>query len=132
MKTIQTKSGKLIVVDVPDDATCPKIVFDDSVKYYSKDSSLADGNARLACYKRIGSGNDKYKILGVLSELSEEQCGRIIGTPLCKYEVSKGFKIIWIPVPNFDYKWTAQQSLISFLQSNKVNASKNLLLIEVL
>jgi hypothetical protein len=74
MKTIQTKSSKLFLVKVPKDAYNFKIVFDDSVKYYSEDNSLSDGNDGLANYKRLICSVDyeNFKIMGKFSELEDK------------------------------------------------------------
>lgn len=114
--------NNLIVVEVPDDAYDFKIwrtgiTMDRSGVYYV---ICKPRNERVAKF----SEKENIEILGTLSDLSEEECSRFVSKGYSKY---KNYKEIY--EYNFE---TAKESLISLLQSDGVDTTKNLLIIEKL
>lgn len=138
MKTIQTQSKELIVVEVPEDA------YDLSIHHLNEeDDNTGENYTVLRCFHSgittFELSENKHidcKILGKLSELSEEECSRFvikggIGTykDYC-YNLGKIDKIgVFGALLEMKFK-TAKESLISLLQSHGVDTTKNLLLIE--
>ena len=114
MKTIKTQNKELIVVEVPDielySNTNERLFWD----YYKKDNP---------------DNNQEYLILGKLSELSEEECGRLVKSKPHRhsdYDLYYNYKL------NLYSFGSSKESLISLLQSEDVDTNKNLLIVEVL
>ena len=108
MKEIQTKSGKILCVEVPEDSDVEEII----------------DNLNL-------SGDNKY--LGKLSELIDEDCEEFV--ELLPSNMYKNYKwpedkvrLTGIQPINA----TAKESFISLLQSEGVNTEKNIIVIEKL
>lgn len=121
MKPIKTVGNSILVVEIPE-----------NTDYYDW---LDNKIIRFKCgYDYVDVAVDnltdvfKYAILGKLSELSEEECGRFVyyfedEDLWMSYNKSQPYK---------PYKNTAKKSLISLLQSNKIDTSKELLIVEIL
>ena len=139
MKTVKTNSKDLMVVEVPEDAYDFKIEVDFLFYRDNKTSIWNEGTP-------INIPDGKYKILNKLSEVSEEECKRFVEsyieevgwsfrpetiiptiTLYCNYKIKK-------PIPIAMLCNTAKESLISLLQSNRVDCSNlsKILLIEKL
>lgn len=118
MTTIKTHNNiELIVIEVPEDAYDFHIWGNDVLSYTEKST---DTNHNIASFKNC-------KILGKLLELSEEECSRFVEF----YETEKIYKNY---IGFLDQAWdcgnSAKESFISLLQSQGVDTSKHLLLIE--
>ena len=134
--------NNLIVVEVPEDAYDFEISMFDTVRA----KNIKDKLIRICDLDPDNTFEKNCRILGKLSELSEEECKRF---------VSRFQSVMWkLPDVYFDFlnfKYenlmeeirnysvnilfpfeTAKESLISLLQSNGIDTSKNLLIIEVL
>lgn len=133
MKEINLPSGNYLFIEVPDDATNFKIVFEDSIKYYSEDNSLADGNDGKACYIKY-KFFDEYKnediIISTTKDITEEQAESVvekvlgfgIRTQYKDYKLDAGFSIYF----------TAKESLKSLIQVNGLSLEKNYLILKKL
>ena len=128
MKTIKTAGKDLITIEVPGDA------YDFKLTQYKQHTVLnytykINGNiANVA----INDGEfnvilNNAKILGKLSELSEEECSRFVANWRID-GLYQNYKII-SQYEEYMFK-TARESLISLLQSNGVDTSKTILIIE--
>ena len=119
-KEIETENGRILVIEVPEDAYdfeldyvnyTPQVFVNYGTKKGTLDFPLTDGN---------NLDNLKFKILGKLSELSEEECSRFV-------EFYKSEKVYRNYVGLLDQAWdcgnSAKKSLISLLQSHKINVT---------
>lgn len=147
MKQIETNTSKLLIIKVPELA----FYFDWN---YCKKNYDDFNNPKIQIYwetedDRIGGfitnfkSAEDFNILGKLSELSEEKCSRFVkyifidawfpGEINLEGYKDYSFKLIGELFYDKIYKFkTAKESLISLLQSNDIDTSKNLLIIEVL
>lgn len=126
-KIIKTQNNELIVVEVPEDA-CKFIKDNDEICHYIMYSvNVTETSEDVIATTDLEFDFD-FKILGKLSELSEEECDRFV----VKVMNNQHYQ-------NYNYKnivdrWvkTAKASLISLLQANGVDCSNlnTLLLIE--
>lgn len=137
MKEIQTKSGDILCVEVPDLAFY--------VDWgYSNKAKDANGNSKIHIYyetedNRIGGiitdfiENIQFNILGLLKDLTDSDVGKFVeltNTGLYKNYIWSDLKVKETciqPLSN-----SAKQSFISLLQSEGVDVSKNIIVIEKL
>lgn len=126
MKQIETVAGKILIIEVPEDAYGFDI---DLSSHISTPIIIFSKHRFIPLYKH---GN--FKILGKLSELSEEECKKFViklnNNIYHDYSTEWNGKRDIIHV----YKETAKESLISLLQSNGIDTTKEneLLIVEVL
>ena len=119
MKKIKTAGNDIIVAEVPEDAIDYKISGTNYLCYYIEDNWEVE----------VPRLQDNWKILGKLSELSEEDCSKFVEQ--LSFMGKKSDK--WLCYSTLAcVKNTAKESLISLLQSNGIDTNNNLLLIEVL
>lgn len=142
LKQIDTINGTIIVVEVPEDAydffihissIMGRTVENKLTTFYKED-----------CFDLPNCWQMTYKILGKLSELSEEECTKFvefknISSPcqceICGYDVDCYRDYVnqtdddWENNPVADRLHTAKESFISLLQSHGVDISKNNILI---
>jgi hypothetical protein len=111
-----TKINNLIVIEVPEKISKFWIHFE-SISGETRISEDTNGLTAWDLCLEKGLHLDKYKILGKLSELSEEECEKHI-------QVLKGLGE-WIFYDYIDNSpngfMTAKESLISLLQSHGIN-----------
>lgn len=131
MKQIKTAGKDLIVVEVPEDCKY-NIGISTDYKVFGDTNNSSNWTEF-----SIQLPDGEYKILGVLSELSEEDSDSFVFEYSSKTNTfdKSGFQnyLYTSSVWSFSkFKFTAKESLISLLQSNNIDTSKELLLIEVL
>lgn len=138
MKQIKTASNDVVVAEIPKSAYDFWLSFD-AVCF--KTSTGYDWVKGRDCFIENYTKTLQYtsKIIGKLSELSEEECSRFVFEYSSKTNTfdKSGFQnyLYTSSVWSFSkFKFTAKESLISLLQSNGVNTSKSdeLLIIEIL
>jgi len=139
MKEINLPSGNYLFVEVPNDATNFKIVFEDSIKYYSENNSLADGNDGIACYVRyrfFDESKNEDIIISTTKDITEEQAESIVF-----HHVVSGTKYYsnYMPYKSQDFRdvidnsfSTAKESLQSLIRANKLDVNKNYLILKKL
>ena len=143
MKTIDTISGKVLVVEVPEkDISIPEIPLN-KIQFglHNGENPFVNFYTNWGTEKHLGirhiynvilpKGN--YKILGKLSEISEEDCERFVLGGFCSTNGCNIYKD-YIKETSWSGFEIAKESLISLLQSNGIDTSKEseILLIEVL
>ena len=141
MIKIKTNSNDLIIVEIPEDAYGFEITRYCTSKFlYYKKPFITDIKEDMflpsSIFIDILNKDENVKILGKLSELSEDECSRFVefgrnnnGLGNCLYEGYFNY------IPNIGIKYpfiTARESLISLLQSNGIDINKEYLIIEVL
>lgn len=135
MTTIKTYNNtELIVIEVTEDAYNEQITSSVSLDFkqmlyliYSHNT-----NVNLVFLGESTCSYDLLKVLGKLSELSEEEC---IGLIEYKNENPLDWKFFNYQIKMFDENnidFTAKESFISLLQSQGVDTSKHLLILEKL
>ena len=134
MKQIQTIGNSLIVVKVPEDAYDFGFMKHNNSLFYwlTSNKTISEGNGDMI---RMDLSIENLKILGKLSELSEENCSKFVHKMIGNNPSEQEIKFRGKYYNYLDYTiycLTAKESLISLLQSNRVDTNKNLLLIEIL
>lgn len=130
MKEIQTKSGKILVVEVPEEAYSIKFIPTGDLVYKVKDEPYQSlVNVMKACT------SIRCELIGKLSELTDKDCEEFVEKhPNIKYRdymastLSKainGWTVNWI-------QNSAKESFTSLLKSEGIDTSKEHLIIKVL
>ena len=151
MKEIQTKSGKILCVEIPEDTTWWQIIennlggfitetlgLNQQFLKYGKSSIMFGKEVKNIVYYNPDSFHlpeGRWKIIGKLSELTDEDCEEFVEKLIDPYE-----KIVFLNYPKIDEvmrsfeRITAKESFISLLQSEGVDTSNEdkLLIIKVL
>ena len=130
MKQLQTEGNDIIVIEVPKDAYNYRFYINGALLYDTiskKDNTLFN---IMEHFNHI-----KCKILGKLSELTEEECSKFVHKMIGNNPPEQEIKFRGKYYNYLDYTiycLTAKDSFISLLQSNEIDTNNNLLLIEVL
>lgn len=120
MKTIKTQSNSILAIEVPENASDFQIIHDKTrVAYFYPN------------YKRFDLPNkSEYKILGKLSELEDEELERFVEhskKSLTNENTWRDYRF-----DEWEECFDVKESFISLLQSNGIDTSKELLIIEIL
>ena len=128
MKEIQTKSGEILIVEVPEDAydirfiPTGDLIYKITDKPYQSLFNVMKGRTSIRC-----------ELIGKLSELTDKDCEEFVEltpTGLFKlYNWSKE-KVDELGIQPVTY--SAKDSFISLLQSENIDVSKEYLIIKVL
>ena len=146
MKEIQTKSGKILCVEIPEDVTWWESIENILGSFLTKVLDLPQyflqyGKVNEKGYSQVYYNSDnfylpkgKWNIIGKLSELTDKDCEEFVdkltfmGTGLSNAEEMYKF---YLPTVSFPII-SAKESFISLLESEGVDVSKEYLIIRVL
>jgi hypothetical protein len=154
MKEIQTKSGKILIVEVPKDTTWWELIENNLGDFISKELSLGKK------FLQFGKGNSTYYspdkfycvqnyknpiILGKLSELTDKDCEELSVAYISNFNIPNVYfnfkdydlndlnELLECNSVNVIFPFeSAKESFISLLQSEGVDISKEYLIINVL
>ena len=122
MKTIKTQSNSILAIEVPDDAYDFKIEVDYLIYRDNKTSIWNEGTPIQI--------PENSKILGKLSELEDEEFERFVEhskKSLTNENTWRDYRF-----DEWEECFDVKESFISLLQSNGIDTSKELLIIEIL
>ena len=127
MKEIQTKSGKILCVEVPDDAYSIRFIPTGDLVYKVKDepyqslTNVMKGRVSITC-----------KLIGKLSELTDKDCEEFVefNYPF-DGQYDKVFRNYLKLARNYLFN-SAKESFISLLQSEGIDTGKEYLIIRIL
>lgn len=126
MKTIKTNNNDLILIELTKDVFYYDwIKVEEGICFYTED--INDRIHKYLLPKEIQNIN-QINILGKLSELTDEELENF-----CYYFEDEDIWMNYNKTPPYiPYRDTAKQSFISLLQSEGMDTSKEILLIEIL
>lgn len=130
MKQIKTKSGEILIAEVPEDIDLDTLSYSTSQDLHLLTATGKDVD--IYC-----NNIPDIKLIGILSELTDEQCEEFVefNFPFDGQSIKIYKNYYYVPLEPWDtnpwYK-SAKESFISLLQSEGIDTSKELLIIKIL